>query len=306
MRKLLSLLLCVPPCVLMAQSATQVAGPVSGVVFDRASAALRPMVGVPGASYLGNALLTGVEAAAVSPDGELALAVSEGRLLLVAGLKSLNPSSAVLNALAGDRFAWSADGSTAAVYSSQAAQAQVIRDLRTAPAPGVPLDVPGTVSALAVSNAGDLIAALESGVALLASGSAPRLLAPIAAAGALAIGGRDLYAAGDNRIWVLSEFASSPTAAIFAEDAGAIVGLQVSGKRLYAADAASRTVKGFDLAARTLLTHVQLEGTPSELRAFGSPDIWLLNSDTYGRDPLYVATTAGDPAVYFVPSGRLQ
>jgi hypothetical protein len=308
MRKLALFLLCVLPPALAAQTGAKLAGPISGIVFDRAAGALRPMVGVPGASYLGDAIASGLESATVAPDGDLALAVSQGRLLLLTDLKSGTPVSTVLNALAGDRIAWSPDGASAAVYSSRAAQAQILRDLRANPAPGALIDVPGAVSALALSDAGDLVAGFESGVCLLAPGSAPRQIAAAASASALLARGHDLFAAAGSQIWLIGAFAESASPELFAGDLGAISGLQISadGKRLFAADSVNRQVRVFDLTTRAATGQAAVDVAPSELRTFGGRDLWLLNSDSNGEFPLYVLTGTGDPAAWFVPSGRAQ
>ena len=48
--------LCLAPLSANAQNSGRIEGPISGVIFDRSSRALRPMIGVPGASYLGPAI----------------------------------------------------------------------------------------------------------------------------------------------------------------------------------------------------------------------------------------------------------
>jgi hypothetical protein len=306
MRKTLSFLLLLLPLAAAAQTATRVAGPVSGIVFDRNARALRPMLGVPGASYLGDALLANLDAAAVSPDGDLALASLEGRPVLISGLKSLAPSATALDVLAGDRFLWSSDGAWAAVCSRSGAQ--VLRDIRTNPAAGPAIDLPADATALALGNGGDLVAGFEAGLYLLTAGSAPRLLAPLAAASAIAFRGADMFAASGEQIWMVENFASAPAASVFIEDAGAVVGLQFSadGKRLFAADAKNRLLKAFETASRAAAGQAELDCAPSELAPFGSRNLWLLNSDPNGTAPLYVATGAGDPASWFVPAGRVE
>src|SRR5262245_21747804 len=136
MFKLLSFLLCLAPMTVLADDSTRVAGPVSGTIFDRNSSSLRPMLGVPGASYLGSGLMGGLDAASVSPDGSFALAVSEGRLQWISGLRDLAAVSvAVDGGIDGaDRLAWSADGAFAAAYSSGSGRIQLLRDASRAPA----------------------------------------------------------------------------------------------------------------------------------------------------------------------------
>ena len=75
------LLLCVFPA--LAGDQTSVGGPVSGFVFDQKQHTLRPMLGVPGSAYLGDALLANLDAAAVAPDGQSALVVQEGDLFRI-------------------------------------------------------------------------------------------------------------------------------------------------------------------------------------------------------------------------------
>ena len=309
MLKTVSLLLCLVPLAATAQVGTRLAGPVSGIIFDAQARALRPMLGVPGASYLGAALAADLDAAVVSPDGERALAVSGGQLLLVTGLKSAVLAAPVDGAIAGvDRMAWSADGAYAAVYSSGGASAQVLREAGAAAGPAMP--VAFAVTALAVGTDGDVAAGAADGVYLLAAGSAPRLLAPMGRVSALAVRGTSLYAAdvANGSLWTIGNFASSAEAALFAEGVDSPVGVQVSadGRRLFVASADSRIVRLFDVASRTAVRQVELEVTPTELTGFGGRDLWLLNSGGSGADPLYVATGGDDAAAWFVPAGRQQ
>jgi hypothetical protein len=269
------------------------------------------MLGVPGASYLGAAVAAGLDAAAVSPDGAAALATQEGQLTLVSGLRGAAPASApVSGGIAdADRIVWSPDGATAAVYSSRGGFAQVLRRMGAVPEAGAAIEFAGAVTALAVSSQGDLLAGTDAGLYLLAPGSAPRLVAAARPA-ALAIRGADVFVAdtGNDRILLVENFASAPAASVFTEGADTPVGLQVAsgGKRLLVASAASKTLRAYDVAARTLAGQADLDCAPTELRAFGGRDMWLLNSDTSGTDPLWVGTSDGQPAAWFVPAGREQ
>ena len=104
-----------------AQSSAGVNGPVTGFIFDAHAGAIRPMLGIPGAAYLGNATVNGLAAAAVSPDGSAALAVKNGKLFVYNGLRTTTPAvSAVGGAIANPGyFAW-ADDNSAAIYRRQA------------------------------------------------------------------------------------------------------------------------------------------------------------------------------------------
>src|ERR1022692_1467585 len=96
-----------------AQTSAGVAGPVTGFIFDAQLGAVRPMLGIPGAAYLGNGVAIGVQsdgdpgaaylgngvaigldAASVAPDGSAALAVERsGKLVLYTGLRTAHPAA---------------------------------------------------------------------------------------------------------------------------------------------------------------------------------------------------------------------
>ncbi len=278
---------------------TTVQGPVAGYVFDQQARGVRPMLGLPGAAYLGDALVSGVEAAGIAPDGARALAVREGRLFL-AGLKNEADSAPVENAIPGaDRFAWSPDGSIAAVYASASRQAQIIRD----GAAGKPVDLSGLgeVVALAVSRSGKLIAGVagENGGVYMDGA----LLARAANPAAITISGQDLYFADKDRgqVWQVAGFEQDGTALLFAEGIEGAAGVQVYGSRAFVAGA--KGIEVFDLAARTPLSHIDVDAAPTQLAPFGERALWLLNAPGEGQ-PAYVLSAADVPAVYFVPAGR--
>lgn len=307
---LLSIILFV--CAVVAPAETAITGPVAGFVFDQKVHALRPMLGVPGAAYLGNAVLADLEAAATAPDGDRALAVREGGVFLVSRLKSAPEAAAIEGAIAGaGLLAFAADGATAAIYSPQSRRAQVLRNLLKTPAAGEAIDLaalPGAVTALAVSGE-DLLLGVTAeeggGIYLCAAGGAPRQVAAAAAPSALVLHGRDAYFTDRERrqVWNVRNFAEEATPLLFAADVDSPVGLQLSGKRLYVASAGSRTLDIFDLEARAGAGRIELDFTPAMLSAFGEKPLWLMNAGD-GEEPLYVLDGGEQPAVYFVPAGR--
>jgi hypothetical protein len=294
------------------------------MVFDEQQRALRPMLGVAGAAYLGEAVAAGFDLAGVAPDGSAALAVSQGRLYLVGGLRSMPaPPVAIENAIENvDRIAWSLDGSGAAVYSSASGRAQFLRTLGQAPAAGDVQDLaglPGTVSALAVDAAGQRllvgVAAEEGGgVYLVASGEGARRIAEAARPSSLVLarGGSDLFFADRERsqIWEVRNFATEAAVMLFADSLPEPVAVQLSAdhRRLLAAGAESRALAVFDIETRAAVAQIALDFTPTALEPFGEKSLWRLNAAGQEGDPLYVlADTAGqDPSVYFVPAGREQ
>src|SRR5580658_1437758 len=67
---------------LWAGSSANVAGTVTGFVYDAQENAIRPMLGIPSAARLGAPVVSDVTVASVSPTGSLAIAV-EGRHLML-------------------------------------------------------------------------------------------------------------------------------------------------------------------------------------------------------------------------------
>src|SRR6266542_3400814 len=196
MTKIIPFLILLAPPAALPQDGVRVTGPVAGFVLDSAQHALRPILGVPGSSYLGAAVIQAVDRAAVSPDGRSVLMISGGRLLLVSGLRGAAPAALPIETIEGiDRIAWSPNGALAAIYSSAARQAVILRDLANTPAGGAPIRFEDAVTALAISSGGDLVVGSESGVFLLAADAAPRLLTPATRPIAVGFCGQDLFIA---------------------------------------------------------------------------------------------------------------
>jgi len=68
-----------------AQTAS-LAGPVEGFTFDAPTRSLRALMGYPGASSFGPPLVNGVDAAAVAPQRNYAVAFQNGRCVFISGL----------------------------------------------------------------------------------------------------------------------------------------------------------------------------------------------------------------------------
>lgn len=278
---------------------TTVQGLLAGYVFDQQARGVRPMLGLPGAAYLGEALVGGLEAAGIAPDGARALAVREGGLFLVV-LKDGAGSAPVANAIGGaDRFAWSPDGSVAAVYASASRQAQIIRN----GVAGEPVDLSGLgeVVALAVSRSGKLIAGVagENGGVYLDGALLARAANPVG----ITIAGQDLYFTDKDRgqVWQVAGFEQDAAALLFGEGIEGAAGFQIYGSRAFVAGA--KGIEVFDLAARARIGHLDVDAAPAQLAPFGERALWLLNAPGEGQ-PAYVLSAADVPAVYFVPAGR--
>ena len=296
-----------------AQSTAAVAGPVTGFIFDSQAAAMRPMLGIPGAAYLGKAMATGLNAASVAPDGSAALAVAaDGKLVLYTGLRSAIPQAlAVPGAIANpDHFAWATNA--AAVYSSSSGQGQILTSLATSPSAAAPVDLsslPGQVAAMAFDGQ-NLVLAVASGGIYMASAAGVQRIAAAAHPAALVLSGASLFFADSQsqQIQQVQNYAATPATVPFANDNSidSPAGLQISadGKRLFAANAGNRKLAVYDIGSRSLVQTVDLSFTPTRLDRFGDTSVFLMNGS--GQGPVYVARDGGEgkAAVYFVPAPR--
>jgi DNA-binding beta-propeller fold protein YncE len=305
-----------------AQPSAGVAGPVTGFIFDAQSGAVRPMLGIPGAAYLGPVVAPGLSAASVAPDGSAALGVQRtGKLMLYSGLRSAAPVAlAVSGALAGaDYFAWSGDSSAAAVYASGTGQGQILTGLVASPVVSAPIDLsslPGQVTALAFDGQHLIVGVASSGpggIYLAGASAGIERIAQAASPSAIALAGSSIFFADNQsqQIFQVENYAAAPAALMFSNDSGisSPAGLQVSadGQRLYAANAGNRTLAVYDIASRAPVQSLDLNFTPTRVDRFGDGSVFLLN--TGGRGPVYVVRDGapGKAAVFFVPMpGKLR
>ncbi|MGC8792718.1 MAG: YncE family protein [Bryobacteraceae bacterium] len=283
----------------------QIEGPVSGFVFDESSQTLRPIVGLPGAAYLGDPVASGLLWASVAPGGPSALALKDGLLFSLLELKSLSPVWARIEnvQILPERAAWAEDGSAVLIYSAATGSAQWIRMSET-PIAEEPLPL-AAASALAVDRQGRVIAATPDGVFLTAGGQVQPLL-PALRAAALAIAAHDLLVAGVNgEIWRVRDYAGQAVPELVAavEDP---VGVAASpdGKYLFVADRSRRSVEIFELASRAPVARLTAEAEPLTLARLSENDVWLLRTSSGPSDPLLLLKTNPEPGIWFVPAGK--
>ncbi|MFN7996372.1 MAG: hypothetical protein U0Q18_22360 [Bryobacteraceae bacterium] len=315
--KRLVFILCACSAASWADSNAAVNGPVAGYVFDSQARVVRPMVGIPGAAYMSSPVVSNVDIASVAPEGSAALATRGGQLLLFTGLGTATPASIhVTGSIAApDRFAWAAGGSSAAIYSSQSRQAQILTGLQQTPAAAAPIDLSslsGKITAMAFDGRQILIglsSAGAGGIYSVTAQGAPKRLASSDSPSAIALAGADLYFSDNQsqQIWHVQNYGTQAAAMLFAADSNIAtpVGLQVStdSRRLYVANADNRNLTAYDLASRTPVESLSLDFAPAQLDRFGTSSVLLLNTSSQGKGPLHILSDGtGKLAVYFVPA----
>ncbi|MBV9508588.1 MAG: hypothetical protein JO323_26685 [Acidobacteriia bacterium] len=320
---------------LQAQQGT-VSGPVTGYIFDPTARALRPVLGLPGASLFGSPIGFGLEAdsAFVAPSLDSAVVVAgDGTIHLFSiqsgavkelsaeGLKSLTKPL---------RVVFSPSGSAAALYA--AGSVVVLKGLPSAPAiaASVPLAVNAGASAASSGGRrpeGRVIgkAAAASPLAIAVSDDAAALLVSTGNAIRLFGSGDDLgklMDASDNPSMAFA--AGGHDAAIADSGAGVVLfhdvlgtgGSQVisppdasnavpsalafssDGKAILLAESAAQIVTELDLAAGSR-TRIPCSCSPTLMARMGQ--VFRLTEQAH--DPLWLLDTpASGPRVVFVPA----
>jgi len=292
-------------------------GPISGFVYSHTSRTVRPLFGIPGATYIGSPLLDQVDSASIAPGGKWAMITKGGHSAFMRGLSDLAPAESSPDGLidAVDRVLWNRDGSYALLYSSSGNRLQRVRLSDTGATADVPLDLSpwGQATVLAIDPAGQQIAFGVAGLGLylFGAGQSPALLYSMASPAAAAFDGtgRRLYAVDLDRQQI-TEFDSGSSALDFASlaqpDAPAVspVGLAVSGdgRYLMLADSASQAVRVYETASRSLANTIPLDFTPSRFEALSS-GTFLLNGDN-SNEWLLVLDARQLPSISFVPANR--
>lgn len=278
-------------------------GPMSGLVFDEHTKALRPVLGVPGASYLGAAIASGLDSAFVSPNAKLALAVRDGHL----GLLDLSGAELLWTELAAAgriRVAWNSDSTSAAVWNEDGRV-----DLWSgfgASVKAVSLGSVEEVTSLVLTARGVAAAATAKGIYRLDQDGLPEMLAAVREVSALALNhdGSALYAASraDNSILELANWLTSGSATLFAGEAAGILapaGLALSGDGRIVFVANEASIVKIDRATRAVTESVALDFKASRLDRLADSG-WLLNSREQGQ-PFEMLSSGTDAKVFFVP-----
>ncbi len=286
-----------------------VRGPVLGYFFDPGAAALRPILGIPGAATLGQPLDLGelIQKAVVSPNGELALAVAASDFRVLAVRLPSGAVEACQCPRGPDRIVFSPDGNLAALYYASESSITVLRGAKSEGAFDLSL-MPGKPTALAVSDSGAVLAAFTSSessgtVHFFEPGGEPRLTLSLSRASALAFlpGSTDALVADDmeNRLYLLRDPGGRAEAALVASASDGINGpvavLAAGGQRALTANARSVTIT--DLLAGTSSV-VECGCAPDDLQPLKDSvyritrpapgPIWLLDSQPAGSSAAFV------------------
>lgn len=301
----------------------QVAGPVLGYVFDGTARAVRPVLGIPGASIFGSTLPLGydVTTAWISPAGDSSVAIAADGSLHLVRLTSGQGTEISLNGATGkpERVVFSPSGTSVALIASGRAQVfsglpgsatlSGTMDLGVASAPRAQAQIArrGTAAApagMALSDDGAWLLAVENGSLELIGAGGSHAIATVGRSGlaAFAPGGHDAAMLDSQQVLTMVRSVdSTATQQVLAQNAGvtgaAGLAFSADGKSLFLAGAGqTMMVVNVSTGAQTAVacnctaTGLQRMGNVYRLTEPGSGPVWLL-------DP-----AAGTPRVVFIPA----
>jgi hypothetical protein len=292
--------------------------PSVGYVFEPEAQALRPILGMPGATILGARVDLGmnVRRAWVSPRQNYVLAEVEGlpELILLdiqRGPQATRPLSTPRGA---DLVAVSPTGTAIAFYFRNANRLQVTSGLPDSPQESEPVDLAflgGGLSSLAVSDDGRavLVASAYPGVGAvyLIHSEQTRVIAPGGDVRAMTFLSNSLNAViadvAANEVRLLSNVTGVATSRILAEESTGIshpLALQISidNSRVFVLNSGAQAVTTVDLTTG-LLTHLPTNGSTSRLQRL-SGDVFQLTDDF--RQPMLLLDGAtAETRIVFTP-----
>ncbi|HEY2019042.1 MAG TPA: hypothetical protein VGH38_36300 [Bryobacteraceae bacterium] len=287
-----------------------VGGPTSGFVFDSAAHALRPILGIPGASSLGDPVgfTFDVASVAVAPNQDSAfVTAAEGGMHLFR-LSSGTWSERSVDGLGGspDRVWFSPSGSAAALYA--AGKAQIVTGLPDSPVLARTQDLGGTPAALAISDDGAyLLLNVNASIRLLGSGGDTRNLADASVGALVAFAAKghdgavsDPLGAGLVLYRDLAGSAQQSVVAAPDDSTASPAGLAFSGdgRKLFLASSTARSVSMFDLQTGDRAA-IACNCVPAGLVSMGS----LFRLNELGTAPLWLFDAgAAEPRIVFVPT----
>jgi hypothetical protein len=313
----LLLLLTAGAVVLGAQ--TPVGGPSLGFIFDAQGQALRPILGIPGASIFGGPLAASapLSAAAISLRQNIAI-INDGAWKALSLAQDASDAAALPDGLpAGARVAVSETGTAAAFYDADNSALSVVTGIgSSATAAAVSLDgLPGGITAFAAADDGSLLltaAVPDGGEGLFWIGQdgSMRQLASLQGTSSILLwnhGANALVAdRAGNQVWSLQDPGGNAALTQVASDADGVSGpagaaMSADGKQLWIANATTRTVLGIDINTRSavslscgfdLTTMLPTtDGVSFRLTDLTGGPLWILD-----------ATPGMDPRVVFVPA----
>lgn len=292
-------------------------GPQLGYVFDSAKGELRPILGIPGAAVLGQALTAGIELrkVAISPRQDYALAVAgehNQAMVFAMGQSTLTPVMVRGADRGADQIVISAGGLAAALYYQNASRIEVVTGLPAAPkvSSEIYLEAGQELTAIAVGDDGHTVLAAAGGkVFQAAAGGEVPILADLGLVTAITIpaaGTAFVADSGNNQIHRVRGIGAGIETDIIAGPKQGIsspVAVEVSrdGSRVFVANAKPGSVSIIDLKGDAAASTVDCACKPMEMVRLAGNEAFRLTE--MSNQPMWVLDAGGtEPRVLFIPA----
>ena len=296
---------------------SNLAGPVSGLLVDLQARSIRPILGMPGSAYAGDASVKAFDFASAAPDGQNAMISRDGSMYLIRRLDGATPVWRELSheSPAIDGAAWSENSESLAVIDSTASRLELWTGLSADPKRSASIDISSLtdrVVSIAVDKDARYAFATTQGtdggaLFYLKAGEEPRLILPLARAGGLLLSSDALYVIdrGRNEVLRVTNWASNPAVATVASAGHGVndpvgAALSTDRKTLYVASAGVNQVIGLDVASGAVKATLELDFRPTGLERMGSGNLLLLEKGTPGEAPAQMLDSVAQ-RVYFIP-----
>jgi hypothetical protein len=292
-----------------------------GFIYDETTRSIRPILGIAGASHLGGPVYSGLDYASVAQNGQVALGVTDGQVVLIRGLASGQPIADLVNGAIADpeQILWSTD-STAAILCSTG-RLQHITRLDSTPVAETPIDLPSTpltgrlTTVVADPSARNVVAGIRGrsggAVFFVSEYGAVSLLASLEdpAAAAFSPDGQDVYLAdrAAERILLFRNVGPGREGTVILDSTNGVtdpVGLAISIGQLFVISGTQRTIQSYALPGITFAGKYQLDSEPRGMEPlFGSSYYRLIAAPNPGNE-LWLLDASSPPSIFFVPRGQ--
>jgi hypothetical protein len=303
---------CLP--IVSAAQAVNWTPPTLGYLFDSDTKSIRPLSGIPGAASVESGLAVGskLERASISPNRKFALAEIKGsehlRLVIWSGTVATAEPLDGAPATA-EQIAFSASGSTAALWARESNRIQIWKGLPDSPSLYKEIEI-AELTALAVSDDGDAVAAAtEAGLVLAGAG---RTLASGNFSGlAFVPGTHDLAAAEQSldQVLLIGKVDSDPDTTQLASSQDGVaqpvaLAFSADARKLMVANLREKSVLSIDLESHAVLV------TPCDCQADGlyraqGNSVFRLTSGLQDLIALFDGDSA-EPRVVNIPAGAAR
>lgn len=295
----------------------QVGGVAGGLIYDPPTHSLRMLRGVLGAAYLGPELIGDIDAAFVSPDGNVAVS-RRGERIQIHRFTSREPQGQRVLTQGEDlnqqcRVGWSADSKTLALACPLSGGTRV-RSIRIEnPAMSWQTDVPGAPLFIGVNALGGTVViglnAEQSGVYFVTEDGLGSAIASFRGieAGYVETRSNTAYVIESEtgtlyRLPLRSSSSPEPRWQLRPEWLGSVAGMAASGERVALAERSMPAVHVIDVSRMTETQTVPLDASPQTLLAAGAVNLWVLNSRQSDEGGSTLVFDMASGSAYFVPA----